>query len=36
MNHERMNKERVTPDELLAEMHMSGIDEIERVRWAIR
>lgn len=35
LNHERMNKERVTPDEIFAEMHMSGIDKIERVRWAI-
>lgn len=30
-----MNRERVTPDEIFAEMHKAGLDELEQVRWAI-
>ena len=30
-----MQHERVTPDEVLTEMHKSGIEQIEEVRWAI-
>lgn len=30
-----MNKERVTPDELYNEMHISGLDDLSQVRWAV-
>jgi uncharacterized membrane protein YcaP (DUF421 family) len=30
-----MQHERITPDEVLTEMHKSGIEDIEQVRWAI-
>lgn len=29
------NKERISPEEIFAEMHKNGIDELARVRWAI-
>jgi uncharacterized membrane protein YcaP (DUF421 family) len=32
---EIMNKERVTSEELFAEMHKSGIEELKEVKWAI-
>ena len=30
-----LNKERVTPDEVFAEMHISGLERLEQVKWAI-
>jgi uncharacterized membrane protein YcaP (DUF421 family) len=30
-----MQHERVTPDEVLTEMHKSGVEQLEEVRWAI-
>lgn len=30
-----MNQERVTPDEVFSEMHMSGLDDLSQVRWAV-
>jgi uncharacterized membrane protein YcaP (DUF421 family) len=30
-----LRRERVTPDEIFTEMHLSGIDRLEDVRWAI-
>ena len=33
--HKHMNKERVTPDEVFSEMHMSGLDDLSQVRWAV-
>ncbi|MBX3062429.1 MAG: DUF421 domain-containing protein [Anaerolineae bacterium] len=30
-----MNKERVTPEEIFAEMHNNGIESLEQVKWAI-
>lgn len=30
-----MNRERITPEELFAEMHKSGIDSFKQVKWAI-
>ena len=30
-----MNRERVAPDELLAEMHKAGLERMEQVKWAI-
>lgn len=30
-----LNKERVTPDEVFSEMHMSGLDDLSQVRWAV-
>ena len=30
-----LNKERVTPDEIFSEMHMSGLDDLKQVRWAV-
>jgi uncharacterized membrane protein YcaP (DUF421 family) len=32
---ETMNKERVTAEELFAEMHKTGIEELKEVKWAI-
>jgi uncharacterized membrane protein YcaP (DUF421 family) len=32
---DNMNKERITPDEVYAEMRKSGLASIEEVRWAI-
>lgn len=32
---ENMNRERIAPDELLAEMHKAGYERIEQLRWAI-
>ena len=32
---ENLDKERVTPDEVYAEMHQSGLDRIEQVQWGI-
>ena len=30
-----LNKERVTPDEIFAEMRKSGLERLEQVRWAV-
>lgn len=30
-----MRKERITPDEILSEMRLAGVERIENVRWAI-
>jgi len=30
-----MNRERVTPDEIFAQMHQSGLEQLKQVRWAI-
>lgn len=30
-----MNRERVAPDELLAQMHQSGLERMEQVKWGI-
>jgi uncharacterized membrane protein YcaP (DUF421 family) len=30
-----LQRERITPDEIVAEMRIAGIDRIEKVRWAI-
>jgi uncharacterized membrane protein YcaP (DUF421 family) len=30
-----LRRERVTPDEVFSEMHLSGVDRLEDVRWAI-
>jgi len=30
-----MQRERVTPDEILAEMHLAGLERLAQVRWAI-
>jgi len=30
-----MNRERIAPDELLAEMHKAGYQELEQIKWAI-
>lgn len=32
---ENLNKERLTPDEIYSEMHKTGLDRIEQVKWAI-
>jgi len=32
---DNLNKERVTPEEILAEAHKSGVDSVEGIRWAI-
>lgn len=32
---EAMNVERVTPDELMNEIHKAGLDELSQVKWAI-
>lgn len=32
---EKLNKERVAPDEIFAEMHKTGLERLEQVRWAI-
>jgi uncharacterized membrane protein YcaP (DUF421 family) len=32
---DHLNVERITPDELFAEMHKSGVDMLKQVRWAI-
>jgi uncharacterized membrane protein YcaP (DUF421 family) len=32
---QNMRRERVTPDEVVTEMHLSGIERLEDVRWAI-
>src|SRR5688572_26152247 len=32
---DNMNRERIAPDELLAEMHKAGYERIEQIRWAI-
>ena len=32
---DHMHKERVTEDEIFGEMHKSGLDRLEQVRWAI-
>lgn len=32
---ENMNRERIAPDELLAEMHKAGYERLEQIRWAI-
>jgi uncharacterized membrane protein YcaP (DUF421 family) len=32
---DNMNRERVTPDEIYGSMHMSGLDQLHQVRWAI-
>jgi uncharacterized membrane protein YcaP (DUF421 family) len=31
----RLNEERITPDEVVAEMHKQGIESISEVKWAI-
>jgi uncharacterized membrane protein YcaP (DUF421 family) len=35
MLEDNMNKERVSPDEILTAMHMNGLERIEEVKWAI-
>ncbi len=30
-----MNRERIGPEELLAEMHKAGYEKLEQIRWAI-
>jgi uncharacterized membrane protein YcaP (DUF421 family) len=30
-----LDRERVSPDELFAEMHKAGLERLEQVRWAI-
>lgn len=30
-----MNRERITPEELYSELHMSGLEELSQVKWAI-
>jgi uncharacterized membrane protein YcaP (DUF421 family) len=32
---DNMNKERVTPEEILVEMHKSGLYELKQVKWAV-
>ncbi len=32
---ENMNRERIAPDELLAEMHKAGYERLEQIKWAI-
>jgi uncharacterized membrane protein YcaP (DUF421 family) len=32
---ERMNQERISPDELFTELHRAGLDRLEQVRWAL-
>ena len=32
---ENMNRERIAPDELLAEMHKAGYVKLEQIKWAI-
>src|SRR5688500_16432324 len=32
---EAMTRERIAPDELLAEMHKAGYERLEHIRWAI-
>ena len=32
---ENMNRERIGPEELLAEMHKAGYEKLEQIRWAI-
>jgi uncharacterized membrane protein YcaP (DUF421 family) len=32
---DQMNKERITPDELYAEMHKTGLHDIKQIKWAI-
>ena len=32
---EGLNKERITPDEVFGEMHKSGLEYLEQVKWAI-
>lgn len=32
---ENMNKERITPEEIFAEMHKAGLERLEQVKWAI-
>jgi uncharacterized membrane protein YcaP (DUF421 family) len=30
-----MNKERVSPEEIMTAMHMSGLERMDEVKWAI-
>jgi uncharacterized membrane protein YcaP (DUF421 family) len=32
---ENMNRERIAPDELLAEMHKAGYETLDQIKWAI-
>lgn len=32
---ENLNRERLTPDEVFSEMHKTGLDRLEQVKWAI-
>lgn len=32
---ENMNRERIAPEELLAEMHKAGYERLEQIKWAI-
>jgi len=32
---DNMNRERIAPDELLAEMHKAGYEKLEQIKWAI-
>jgi uncharacterized membrane protein YcaP (DUF421 family) len=32
---ENMNRERITPDEIFTEMHKSGLETLEQVKWAV-
>lgn len=32
---DHLNRERVTPDEIFTEMHISGLDKLSQVKWAV-
>jgi uncharacterized membrane protein YcaP (DUF421 family) len=32
---DNMNRERITPDEIFTEMHKSGLEKLEQVKWAV-
>lgn len=32
---DHLNRERVTPDEIFTEMHVSGLDKLSQVKWAV-
>ncbi len=35
LQEDAMNRERVSPDEILSQMHKSGLERFEQVKWAI-
>lgn len=35
IDEDRMNRERVSPGELYSEMHLSGVERLAEIRWAI-